>query len=84
MPLPTLNGLKKLVTESKRAWESIGNVSYGPTSEELESLVFKRSLYVSLDIKSGEALTKENLSCIRPSHGLQPKYYELIHLHLCV
>ena len=70
--------LKMLVEETKRAWESLGQVSYGPTDAERESLIFRRSIYVAKDIKAGEVFTKENIKVVRPGLGLAPKYYETI------
>jgi len=66
---------KLLVEESRRAWLAIGNVTYGPTDNELDSLKFRRSLYIVKDILAGETLTEENLKSIRPGLGLSPKYY---------
>ena len=70
--------LKMLVEETKRAWESLGQVTYGPTETERESLIFRRSIYVAKDIKAGEVFTKENIKVVRPGLGLAPKYYETI------
>lgn len=67
-----------LVKETDAAWKSLGGVSIGPTKEEEHSLQFRRSIYVSKDIKAGEVLTTKNLSVIRPGFGLDPKYYDLL------
>ena len=67
--------LKILVTESKRAWQSLGKVFYGPTPDERSSLIFRRSVYISKNISAGTKLSKENIRIIRPSLGLAPKYY---------
>ena len=48
--------MKSLVIESKRAWESLGSIKYGPTKGEKKSIQFRRSLYVAEDIKKGEIL----------------------------
>jgi len=40
------------------------------------SLKFRRSLYITKDLKEGDVLTKDNLRVIRPGYGLAPKYYE--------
>jgi sialic acid synthase SpsE len=70
--------LRALVVESERAWQSLGQVSYGPGDAEKNSLVFRRSIYVADDIKAGDVLTRENLRCVRPGLGLPPKYYEML------
>ncbi len=68
--------LKSLVQESKRAHESLGEVQYGIQKEEEKSIRFKRSIYVSKDIKQGETFSKENIRIVRPGYGIQPKHYE--------
>jgi pseudaminic acid synthase len=68
--------LRRLVEETRTAWQAIGSVQMGPTEEELPSLVFRRSLYICEDLRAGDVLTKQNLRAIRPGHGLPPKYYE--------
>lgn len=70
--------MKLLVTESERAFQSLGNVQFGVQKTEKNSLLFKRSVYAVKDIKKGEVFTKENLRVIRPGNGLKPKYYEII------
>jgi pseudaminic acid synthase len=70
--------MKLLVKESINAWQSLGKVSYGPTDSEKGSLKFRRSLYVSKDMKKSEIFTKENLRIVRPGYGLEPKYYDKV------
>ncbi|MBW0434108.1 pseudaminic acid synthase [Leptospira yasudae] len=70
--------LQALVTETERAWQSLGRISFGPTEAEKKSLVFRRSLYVVKDIKKGEIITKENVRSIRPGLGLSPKYFDQV------
>jgi len=74
--------MKALVIETERAWQAMGNVTYGPTEKEKASLKFRRSIYVAKDIKAGERFTKENVKIVRPGYGLKPKYLEKI-LVLC-
>ena len=70
--------MKLLVQETERAWQSLGKVMYGPTEKEKASLKFRRSLYVSKDIKAGEKFTAENIKIVRPGYGLEPKYLEKV------
>lgn len=65
-----------LVEESQKVWESLGKVSYERGESEKKSLIFRRSLYIAEDMKSGDVLTEKNLRAIRPGRGLSPKYYE--------
>jgi pseudaminic acid synthase len=68
--------LSSLAVETERAWQSLGQVMYGPTEDEKRSLIFRRSIYVAEDIKAGDLLTKDNLRCVRPGLGLPPKHYD--------
>ncbi len=70
--------MKVLVEETERAWQAFGKVTYGPTEKEKASLKFRRSIYVSKDIKAGEKFTRDNIKIVRPGYGLEPKYYEKI------
>lgn len=70
--------MTQLVLETERAWQALGQISYGPTVAEKKSIVFRRSLYVVSDLKAGDLLTKENVRAIRPGLGLSTKYQELV------
>lgn len=66
--------MESLVAESERAWRSIGTVSFGPTEDEVESLVFRRSLYFVKDLRAGDLIEPSHIRRIRPGHGLAPKF----------
>jgi len=68
--------MKALVIETERAAESLGTVQYGPTEKEKKSLVFRRSLYITKDMKAGDKISVENMRAIRPGLGLPPKHYD--------
>ncbi len=70
--------MASLVTETQRAWEGMGQVSYGPTQAEKSSMIFRRSLYIAKDVKAGDVLTMENVRAIRPGFGLAPKHLDAI------
>ena len=70
--------LVALVKETERASQALGEVRFGPTSRETESLKFRRSLYVTESLKAGQVLNQANVRAIRPGYGLPPKYLESI------
>jgi N-acetylneuraminate synthase len=70
--------MTQLVTESERAWQALGQVSYGATEAEKKSILFRRSLYVVQELKAGDVLTKNNVRAIRPGFGLPTKYWEIV------
>ena len=72
------NELEKLVEETNRAWLSLGKVQYGPSESEKDSLMFKRSIYISNEIKKGERFTSKNIRVIRPGYGAPPYLYETL------
>ena len=68
---------RQLRTETERAWQSVGAITYGGTAAEGKSRMFRRSLYVAQDMRAGDVLTRENLRIVRPSFGLPPKYFDI-------
>lgn len=70
--------MKALVTESRRAWQALGQITYGPTEAEEEATLRRRSLYIAEDMQGGDILTSKNMRSIRPGQGLAPKYYDIL------
>jgi N-acetylneuraminate synthase len=70
--------LAQLRTETERAWQSLGAVTYGGTPAEQASRSFRRTLYVARDMRAGEVFTHENLRIVRPGFGLAPKYFDTV------
>ena len=70
--------MAQLVTETERAWQALGNVSYGATEAEKKSLQFRRSLYIVKDLKAGDMLNLDNIRAIRPGLGLPTKYLDQV------
>jgi len=65
---------KELVDNVRIVEKALGKVSYGAKKDELESLKYRRSLFVVQDIAKGEQITEDNVRSIRPANGLAPKY----------
>jgi pseudaminic acid synthase len=70
----------KQMVETIRQHEIIkGKVNYGTQNDsEVYNKQFRRSLFVSKDIKKGEQFSSENVRSVRPAYGLAPREYELI------
>jgi pseudaminic acid synthase len=67
-----------LRTETERAWQSLGHVTYGGTKAEDNSRIFRRTLYIARDMKAGDRLDQFNLRIVRPGFGLPPRYFEIV------
>ena len=71
--------LKEFVQAVRRAEKIFGKVNYGIQGKaEEHNLRYRRSIFIIENIKKGELFTEKNLGIIRPSLGLEPKYYEII------
>lgn len=71
----TPDEFKEMVENIRNVEKVIGNISYEVTEKKKKSFKFKRSLFISKDIKKGEILTEKNIKSVRPSDGISPKYY---------
>jgi pseudaminic acid synthase len=63
-----------MVRAVRAARQAVGTVHYGVSPGEVQSRVFRRSLFVVRDVKAGEALSVENVRSIRPAAGLHPRH----------
>jgi len=70
--------LRALVTETERAWQSLGTVRYGATKQEEKSKAFRRSIYITRDLKAGDMLSDDNMRIIRPGFGLPPAEFDRV------
>lgn len=61
-----------LVRETKTAWQALGETRIGPKDIEREGLRFRRSLFVSRDVKAGERVGPDNVRSVRPADGMPP------------
>jgi pseudaminic acid synthase len=63
----------QLVTEGRAAQESLGEKSWRIQKSEAESRRLRRSLYIVQNVKSGDAVSNDNVKAIRPGGGGAPK-----------
>lgn len=66
---------QQMVSDIRSAEKAIGNVRYGFTKQEEDSLAFRRSIFAVKQIREGEKITEDNIRIIRPGYGLPPKEY---------
>lgn len=67
---------RQMVTDVRNTELSLGEVNYGPSTDEAQSYAHRRSLFAVKDIKAGEAFTPDNIRSIRPACGLHTRYYD--------
>lgn len=67
---------EKMVNEIRQAEKAMGRVSYGVTKQEKSNHIFRKSIFVTKDVKEGETFTEENVRVIRPGYGLHPREFE--------
>ncbi len=67
-----------LVRETRIAWQALGEARIGPKSAEREGLRFRRSLFVTRDVKAGELASPDNVRSVRPADGLPPVDIDIV------
>jgi N-acetylneuraminate synthase len=65
---------KAMVEAVRTAENALGGVSYALGRQESKSRVFRRSLFVVRDMKTGEVFTPETVRSIRPGYGMHTRY----------
>ncbi len=71
-------GLARLVRDARTAWSALGEVTYGPSAEEVGSLRFRRGLYFVSDLAAGARIGREDVRSLRPAAVFQPDQTEEI------
>jgi len=69
---------KAMVEAIRTTEKALGEVQYKLTEHETVSRIFRRSLFVIKDIRSGDIFSEDNIRSIRPGYGLPTKYLEEI------
>jgi N-acetylneuraminate synthase len=67
---------KAMVDAVRVAERALGQIKFGPDAHEVNSRIFRRSLFVVQDLKRGHLFNEQNVRSIRPAHGLHTR-----HLH---
>ena len=70
--------LKALREETAVARVALGSPTIGPRKVEAEGLRFRRSLYVTRDVRAGEPVTADNVRSVRPAMGLPPDTFSQV------
>jgi pseudaminic acid synthase len=70
--------VKLLVEGTKTAWQALGEPIVGPKQAEQNVLRFRRSLYVTRDVKAGEKVAADNVRSVRPAGGLAPDAFSSV------
>ena len=68
--------LRELCNKTKQAWHTLGDNSFERDEKEVESKMFRRSIYFVKDMVVGQKITNEDIRRIRPGKGLPPRYYD--------
>jgi len=69
------NEMKNLVDEVKNSWEAIGKPKKVISESENVYKNYRRSIYVTKNIKKGDRFTENNIKIIRPGFGLKPELF---------
>jgi N-acetylneuraminate synthase len=70
--------VKALVEGTKVAQQALGEPVVGPKQAEQNVLRFRRSLYVTRDVKAGEKVAPDNVRSVRPAGGLPPDAFSSV------
>tara|TARA_B100000029_G_scaffold263414_1_gene259594 strand:+ start:12446 stop:13477 length:1032 start_codon:yes stop_codon:yes gene_type:complete len=70
-----IKNFKKVLNKS---YKLLGKNNFYRNKSENTNIIFRRSIFVTQNIKKGDKFSKFNIRRIRPGYGAPPKYYEKI------
>ena len=65
-----------MVNAVRTSEQSLGKVTFGTDEREAGMRAFRRSIFITKDLKAGSRLSPENLKIIRPGDGLPPSHFD--------
>jgi pseudaminic acid synthase len=65
---------REMVRAVRSTEAALGKPRFGPSDDERASTAFRRSLFVSGNVRKGETLTSANVRSVRPVNGLHPRH----------
>ena len=70
--------IKKFKNAIDNTYQLLGKKKFYRNKTEEKNKVFRRSLFITNNIKKNEKFSKKNIKRIRPGFGISPVYYEKI------
>ena len=70
--------LKTLVESVRAAEQCLGHATYDAGTNEVQNVVFRRSIFVVEDLQCGQTITAANTRIIRPGHGMAPRHFDSV------
>ena len=70
--------IKKFKTIINETYQLLGEKKFYRNKSENKNIIFRRSIFITKDIKKGNKFSKYNIRRIRPGYGVPPVYYEKI------
>ena len=72
------NEFKKYIDFIKQSFSTLGTENFNRSIIEGEAIKFRRSIFVSKDVKKNELVTNSNIRGVRPTNGLHPSFHKKI------
>lgn len=67
---------RAMVDAVRTTKKALGSVQFAPGPHEVNSLRFRRSLFVVENVRKGDMFTAQNVRSIRPADGLHPRHLD--------
>jgi len=70
--------LALLISQINAAWQSMGEIRFGPSEREKSSIAFRRSLRTTRNLEVGDVIDEGAVRSMRPAGGLAPVHFSEI------